>query len=732
MANFAIRLFLRFTTIHQEETMRYYLLALAALLALPATVWPQTDIDPYQMPELVVTATNGFTEAERNDPSHTVIIDQETIANSKAQTLADLLTEQGFQVMQGPNAYDQAYTYIRGYTSGQQENVTNGAVQFFINGRNAGTANARQLALTNVERVEIIRGPAIYKYTTASASGVINIITKRTVDRPIAGSLEVGYGSYDNFKTIFGANGKAFGVDYAMSYMYNKINDNYKDGDGKTVYDTKGGKVDAFNGTIGYNFLDDTQRIGMEYYFYESHGAHRPQKWSEDEQGYTSPQIVDRDTYNIAFTYDGKTLDNMFNWHASYQRGHDTYLNIDLPKNNNIYRQTQTIKNEQFRVNGGFNGEWVDLSLGADYSIYRGWMGVGPKTQAPGYPFGYPRHRTTTSNYLGLWTVGTLKLMDNSLNLSVGLRYEYDKMKDDFRGTEPWAHYKPDGSLNPNWNPAWQSWIDKYGEPKKNRAFDYLNPSLGVTWLPLDWLKLRASYFRGFRAPSGRQLFNDNHLDGYGMGGIPWNEPEKSDNYEAGFDLNWEKMNFAFTYFYGQQRNYMWMTPGGATGGLHAREKRIFYGFEIGASVDVAHWMGFNNFEIRPFLNMTYLPKKDELYGTRLQPNGDWAEIDGMAKMTANYGLRFRHFDWGTSVNLNFVYFGETWGTTAGQRVQYGKFTVANLSATQHLWEFENIGSVQLKLQVNNLFDKTYKYTVGLNDVNWQGRNFYGALIFNF
>lgn len=244
--------------------MRYALLLVAALLAQPASVLAQAETDPYRMPELIVTATDGFTESQRNDSVHTVVIDEETIANSNAQTIADLLTEMGFQVTQGPNAYEQAYTYIRGYTSGHQENVTNGSVQFYINGRNAGTANVRQLALTNVERVEIIRGPAIYKFNSSSAGGIINIVTKRGGDRPIAGSLELGYGSYNNFKTIFGANGKAFGVDYAMSYMYNKVNDNYKDGDGKTVYETKGGKIDAFNGTIGYNFLEETQRIGME------------------------------------------------------------------------------------------------------------------------------------------------------------------------------------------------------------------------------------------------------------------------------------------------------------------------------------------------------------------------------------------------------------------------------------------------------------------------------------
>lgn len=721
--------------------MRYYLLMLAALMVMPSIGFAQAEADPYKMPELVVTATDGFTDVERKDAANTIVIDEADIANSGAMDLAELLMDYGFYVNTGANAYEQTFTYIRGYSNGHQEMANNGSVQFFINGRNAGTGNARLLTLNNIERVEIIRGPEMYRYTSSSGAGVINIVTKRSSENMFSGSIEGGIGSYKNYKTQMGVNGQVESFDYALSYLWNKIDKNYKDGNGQEVMFTKGGKTQAFSGSLGYTFLD-THRIGVEYYMFEVRGAMRPQRWNEDESKYDSPTGTDRDVYALAFTYDGETMDKRFYWNASYQQGHETYRNEEVAKNPLVHDQGQTLKNRQFRGSFGYRGDLFDLAAGMDYSIYTGYMGVGRKVRGANYnyPFGYPYHKTNTSKYLGLWTIGTLKLLDNKLNITAGLRYDYDKMEDDFRGTEPWSKTGPDGNPNPNWNNAWQKWYDAYGAPKNKRTFDYLNPSIGVTYLPLDWFKVRASYFRGFRAPSSRQLFNDDHLDGYGMPGIPWNEPEKSDNYEAGFDINWRKINFGFTYYYGEQRNYMWMTNQGLVvpGGTHGREKRIFSGIEINASADIAHLMGYESFEIRPFVNFNYMNKMDELYGTKISGNGNWTTITGMPDMTANYGVRFRQFDWGTSVNLNFMYYGKTTGswrpssTVPYSKIHYGKFTIANLHLTQHLFDIGNVGGVDFKFQLNNIFHKKYHYTVAPTDVNWQGRNFYAGLVFNF
>lgn len=333
-----------------------------------------------------------------------------------------------------------------------------------------------------------------------------------------------------------------------------------------------------------------------------------------------------------------------------------------------------------------------------------------------------------------------MKLVDGKLNFTGGLRYEYARIRDKHTGDEPWW----DGRKDP-----WYG--DHTGEnmPTK-RNFNQVTPSFGATALPLDWLKLRANYVRGFRAPGGRQLFSSDETEGYGAPGYPLLDPEKSDNYEAGFDIKLKDVDFAFTFFYSKFKNHITIRgiqyPTGLGPSAQNADERTQSGIEVGGSANLAGLAGIRTFEVRPYLNLTYMAQYDELFmrgfdGTQLPtPSyaGDWAVINGVPEYTLNWGLRFRHFEWGTAANLNFFYFGDTWsGSSPGNYnphvwSTYGGFTVANLTASQRLWGFSDHGNLELKLQINNLFDKVYKYSTSASDVNYQGRNFYVGLAYNF
>ena len=696
--------------------MRYFFTVLLVLF-MPVAVWSQVS-DTYTMPELVVTATEGFTEDERQSAAHTVVIDQETIANSYALTLSDILTEQGFQVEQGPNAYDWASVTIRGYGSGYHENPTNGQVIFLINGRNSGASNARQIALNNVERIEIIRGPEMYRYAASAPGGIINIITKKGGEKPFAGSIEGGFGSYGNYKGQFNVNGKVENFDYSAAYMYNTIKQDYKDGKGDKVKSSKTDDINALNFAVGYT-LFDTQRIGVEYYYYDVEGAHKPQRWDETLQQVIGAQESPRNTLALAFTYDGETADKRFYWSFAYQAGHDKYKNIDDPHIKNIAWWGQELKNNQVYASFGYRGDLFDWSAGSDYLIFKSWNASGPKP-ANGYSNGYPKHLSHTTKNLGIWTLGTLKLLEGSLNITGGLRWDYANLKDNHIGDERW------------WlGGAWGQWGDMYGRPKR-RTFDQLSPSIGVSYLPLDWLKLRASYVRGFKAPSGRQLFQGHWQDGYGASGFPWLDPEKSDNYEAGFDIAWRGVDFSATYFYSKFENNMGLrnlSPPGFMAVRNARE-RIQAGVEVGIGVNVASLMGYKDFEIRPFFNITYMTKRDELIGRQYGGTAaHWNDIPSVADKTYNYGIRLRHFEWGTALNFNVYYFGHAKDRSGNS---YGGFSVANMTISQRLWDFEEYGNVEAKLYVNNIFDKAYKYTGVAADPYHQGRNFFFTLAYNF
>ena len=127
-------------------------------------------------------------------------------------------------------------------------------------------------------------------------------------------------------------------------------------------------------------------------------------------------------------------------------------------------------------------------------------------------------HPTSRTRLFGAYVVGTLKLMEDKLHLSGGLRYEQARAKDLSVGDEHYADVP---------------WFNSQGITARDqlptsRKFDHLSPSLGVAWLPVDGFKLRANYTQGWRAPSGRQLFASSFYEDYGAPGDPRIDPERT------------------------------------------------------------------------------------------------------------------------------------------------------------------------------------------------------------
>lgn len=715
--------------------MRHFILAFLIIFIAAFKVSAATST--YELSEIVVTG-GGFDEEERKTTANTIVYDQEAIESSSAVTVSEFLQDSGFAVIPGPTPFSDTSITIRGFDNGHHWNESSSRIVFLINGRRSGVNNIRQLAINNVERIEIIRGPEMYKYSAGSPGGIVNIITKRGGEDVISGSLEGGVGSFDHYKGQVALDGSPKDFDYSLAYMYETF-DNYKDGRGHTVTNSKTNAINAFNGGIGYTILDN-HRIGLEYYYYDVDAAQKPQYWDEEEGILKDPSYVDRTTQIAALTYEGKTRDERFNWSANYAISRDEYISVSDPaKRHSQNWMGNKIETNQLRADINYIGDWLDLSTGADYMRYKTHNSGTPKPQF-GWPNGYPMHLGHITENTGIFGLGTIKLFDNEVNITGGLRWDYARIKDKHTGDEPWW----DGRKDP--------WYGEYTGDRMptERKFYHLSPSVGITYLPLDWLKLRANYVKGFRAPGGRQLFSSDETEGYGAPGFPRLLAEKSDNYEAGFDLNWANADFSFSYFYSEFKNHITIRgiqyPTGLGPSAQNADERIQSGIELAGSINLAGLAGISNFEVRPYASMTYMTKYDELFmrdfdGSNLTPPsyaGDWAVINGIPKYTANYGIRFRHFDWGTSANLNFFYFGETWsGASPGNYnpgiwETYGKFTIANLSVQQRLVEFKDYGQLGLKFQANNLFDEAYKYSTSNSDVLYQGRNFYLGLVFDF
>jgi vitamin B12 transporter len=121
---------------------------------------------------VVITASRTL-ETIREVTSNITVLDQEFVSNSSAQTVAQLLSQAGFQVI-GYNAGGLAIT-IRGMS---QSTITSGGegasrVLVLFNGRRINVTSSDFTGIANIEKVEIIRGPTALQYGPSAVGCIL-------------------------------------------------------------------------------------------------------------------------------------------------------------------------------------------------------------------------------------------------------------------------------------------------------------------------------------------------------------------------------------------------------------------------------------------------------------------------------------------------------------------------------------------------------------------------------
>jgi len=188
------------------------LLLLASALS-PASALGQTPT-PTLLPDTVVTATRVPTPAERV-PAALTVITRETIQERGYQTLAEALRAvPGFTLIQSGGIGQQASGFVRGANSNQVTVLLDG-VPINDPSTPAGAFNFGNDLLGDIERIEVLRGPASALYGSSAIGGVVNMITRRApADRAIEVFGEAAGGTQDTGRGTIGAAGAIGIYDY--------------------------------------------------------------------------------------------------------------------------------------------------------------------------------------------------------------------------------------------------------------------------------------------------------------------------------------------------------------------------------------------------------------------------------------------------------------------------------------------------------------------------------------
>jgi len=193
--------------------------------------------------ELTVTANRRAEQANQTLAPNTVI-DQDDIQRTKASSVSELLRRvPGINITNSGGIGKVTSVFMRGSNSGHVLVLVDGVRH---GSATLGTTSFQHLPLSQIDRIEIVRGPRSSLYGSEAIGGVIQIFTRKnkTGFNP---SVELSAGSNDTFQgniNLGGGNGKTW---------YN-LNAQHIETDG----------IDACNSTTAGCFADEPDKDGYE------------------------------------------------------------------------------------------------------------------------------------------------------------------------------------------------------------------------------------------------------------------------------------------------------------------------------------------------------------------------------------------------------------------------------------------------------------------------------------
>ena len=143
-----------------------------------------------------------------------VVIDTERIRNSSADSVEDLLRrEAGLQLSRNGGPGASAGLLIRGASSGSTLVLVDGVR---IGAATTGQAEFEGLSLANIERIEVLRGPASSLYGADAVGGVVQIFTRRG-QAPTRLAASASVGGFGGRELALSADGRSGAFDLAAA-----------------------------------------------------------------------------------------------------------------------------------------------------------------------------------------------------------------------------------------------------------------------------------------------------------------------------------------------------------------------------------------------------------------------------------------------------------------------------------------------------------------------------------
>jgi vitamin B12 transporter len=478
--------------------MKKNLFVVAAGLFISSQLSAQTDSSAKTLDEVIITA-NRLSQKQSQTGKVITVIGRDVLEKSAGRSVAQLLNEQAGITINGAlnNMGTVQTTYMRGANSGRTLIMIDG-IPVSDPSQINNEFDLNLLLINDVERIEIARGAQSTLYGSDAVAGAINIITTKTnVTKQIHVKASAAAGSFNTYR----GNAQLYGKVNKWNYSIRSSAISSKGF--STAKDTAGNKNFDDDGFKGFTNSASLQYLATEQLSFRSYVQYNQYKTSVDEGGFRD----DRDftqrsrTLNsgVGFRFQNKAVAVAGNY--MYSESFRNFLNdsTHAPGFSKYAQDDYAGKNQFVELFASIKlGKGFTLLQGADY-----------------------RYNSFNSQYLSISSYGPYSSRFNDTSISQQSMYASLL----YNGLHEKLNIEVGGRLNVH---------SRYGS---NYTYTF-NPSFQLT----EHLRLFGSIATGFKAPSLYQLYSSSGNSNLAA--------EKSINYEAGLQHNYQKIQHRLVYFY--------------------------------------------------------------------------------------------------------------------------------------------------------------------------------------
>lgn len=480
---------------------------IVSILALPGVSYAE------DLGVMVVTATR--TEREVSDvPASVTVITSEEIENSPAHSADELI--------QGLAGIDSLHTIgilststsnkisMRGLGGGSEARVLLLIDGVPANDLSVGSVEWNQIPKEDIERIEIVRGPASAIYGSNAMGGVINIITK-SASKETKGKATIGYGTFNTREGNASFSGSSGKVGYRLSAGALR-SDGYmslpKSKQNATSID-QGVERENLSGNISFEL---NERASLD--FKASH-FHEQQTGTQDYAGF-NPYEQSADDLTGKYVLN---LDNGSQFSAQLYGKHDK-SSYDSANYATGYTSTSyTSEATQDRHGGNLQYTTLYSTEGGTDHVFTGGLEYsdGNMDRHDDYLDGSGRviKIRGSQRYNALYLQDEIFMLDDALIVDIGARndhwHNYDGYGYDDNATPVETHYA-------------------------NSSSSAVNPKLSARYTVSPATSIRGSVGKAFRAPTLNDLYSTFVWGTSVWAGSPNLDPETVVSYELGID----------------------------------------------------------------------------------------------------------------------------------------------------------------------------------------------------